>query len=52
MKKETRWVTYDGVDYYDLYSGRFDWKYAEIDNIWEAFKGCFVEKEKQVKNGM
>lgn len=53
MKKETRWVTYDGIDYYDL--KRFDWQFPEIDSGREHFKDWFYlifEKEKQVKNGM
>ena len=53
MKKETRWITYDGMDYYDL--KQFDWKFSKIDNSIEHFKELFYfifDKEKQVKNGM
>lgn len=53
MKKETRWVTYDGVDYYS--PERFDWKFSKTDDSRERFKDWFslvFEKEKQVKNGM
>ena len=53
MKEETRWVTYDGVDYYDL--TRFDWKFSKIDDSRERFEDWFYlvfGKEKQVENGM
>lgn len=60
---EKKWVTYDGIDYYDKNS--FEWKKTDVE--WEEFKSMhwkefedwcnlygfpISEKEKQVKNGM
>ena len=39
---ETKWITYDGIDFYD--TKRFEWKKMDID--WEMIK---LEHQKQFK---
>ena len=65
MKEQTKWITYDCIDFYDV--RRFEWKAIELEQEYEALKRqqwknfedwCnlygfpVTEKEKQVENGM